>query len=232
MSSSHPTGTRSNPSQPQSIAELEGEELDAAVAKSIRGTESAIDCIFCSIIGNKANNTLPTSKAETTVISNRIPGAWSCTRPPTPLNYPALPSFDPPEPSLFQRSFAQLPPCSRTRIPSSHQPSIFSLQATSSHIRSHSSPPSFQSNRSHRSNSSPVPDSPIHTNLPPPSPLSNHINLPPAPPPPSPPDLPSRSPTPPPSPNPQNHAHAMANQTRFQDLAEARQQLEESKIVS
>ncbi|PLW27683.1 hypothetical protein PCASD_22997 [Puccinia coronata f. sp. avenae] len=143
MSSSHPTGTRSNPSQPQSIAELEGEELDAAVAKSIRGTESAIDCIFCSIIGNKANNTLPTSKAETTVISNRIPGAWSCTRPPTPLNYPALPSFDPPEPSLFQRSFAQLPPCSRTRIPSSHQPSIFSLQATSSHIRSHSSPPLF-----------------------------------------------------------------------------------------
>ncbi|PLW35378.1 hypothetical protein PCASD_15494 [Puccinia coronata f. sp. avenae] len=143
MSSSHPTGTRSNPSRPQSIAELEGKELDAAVAESIRGTESAIDHIFRSIIGDKADNTLPTSKAETTVISNRIPGAWSRARPPTPHNYPSLPSFDPPEPSLFQRSFAQLPPRSSTRIPSSYQPSIFSLQATSSHIHSHSSPPLF-----------------------------------------------------------------------------------------
>ncbi|PLW49154.1 hypothetical protein PCASD_03040 [Puccinia coronata f. sp. avenae] len=120
MSSLHPTGTRSNPSRPQSITELKGDELDAAVAKSIRGTKSANNHIFCSIIGDEANTTLPPSKDETTIISNHIPGAWSCARPPTPRNYPSIPSFDPPEPSLFQQSFAQLPPCSHTQIPSSH----------------------------------------------------------------------------------------------------------------
>ncbi|PLW30348.1 hypothetical protein PCASD_16106 [Puccinia coronata f. sp. avenae] len=116
MSSSHPTGTRSNPSQPHSvqlwkgpaIEDLNGDKLDTAIAKSVCSSESAIDCIFRIATNNKADTTHQPSNAETTVISSQIPGAWS--------------------------------------LPSGHCPSILSLQSTSSHICSRSSSPSSQSN--------------------------------------------------------------------------------------
>ncbi|PLW41556.1 hypothetical protein PCASD_09995 [Puccinia coronata f. sp. avenae] len=153
MSSSHPSGTRSNPSRSHSvdsrlapdIENLDGDELDAALTKSVRSSAAAIEEIFTF---NHPDSTLQPSEADTTIINSRIPGAWTRDQPPHPRAqlttslrvYPPLPDFRPPEPSLFSQSFAPFPQRPRSRItPSSRvEPPI---PSTSAHIRSSS--PSF-----------------------------------------------------------------------------------------
>ncbi|OAV90946.1 hypothetical protein PTTG_07528 [Puccinia triticina 1-1 BBBD Race 1] len=188
----------------RSIAELSGQDLVDAVTALIRDTPHCLEQIFGQLPGPSNQPTVQSthSPSETTVIDQRIPGAWQQARPATPRNryYPQLPALPNLLPSnaetvLTERHYAPLPR-------STFQQPIF--------------PP-------------PAPPPP-----PPPPPLfaspilsqegesSSNIDVPPSPP----------SPNHPP---PQSFAmdvppHLSAAQ-RAADLAEAKAQLKESKIV-
>lgn len=188
----------------RSIAELSGQDLVDAVTASIRDTPNRLEQIFGQVPGTSHQPQVQSTRSpgETTVIDQRIPGAWQQARPATPGNryYPQLPALPNLLPSdaeavLTERHYAPLPR-------STFRQPIFPPPAPPPPPPP---PPSF---------ASPISLQEAESSL--------NIVVPPSPPSPNQPPPASFVMDPPP--------HLSATQ-RAADLAEAKAQLEESKIV-
>lgn len=189
----------------RSIAELTGQDLIDAVTASIQDTPHRLNQIFGQALDTNSQPLAPAthSPSEITVIDQRIPGAWQQARPATPGNryYPQLPPL--PTTGTVDPATALT---ERHYVPlprSTFQQPIFPPPAPPPPPPP---PPSF---------ASPSPSTEERES-------SSHIEVPPSPPSPNhPPPVSFVMDTPP---------HLSVAQ-RAADLAEAKAQLEESKIV-